>query len=518
MTLVADELTVVNPATTEVVATVPATPPDAVPGLVAEAQRAQERWAAAALGERRELLVAVAELLLDRLDEVADTLVAETGKPRLEAFATDLFPAADSVVWAASNAGRVLAPERIRGLQPILRHKRAWLVYEPLGVIAAITPWNFPFSIPLSAAAFAVAAGNAVVLKPSELTPLSGAAVARLFTDAGAPAGLVQVAQGDGRVGEALSASPLLGKVVFTGSPAAGRSVAAAAGANLVPVTLELGGKDPMLVLDDADLDRAVAGALWGGFVNAGQVCAGVERIYVDRTVYEPFVDGLARRAAQLRPGDEVGPLISEGQRARVEELVADAVARGAEARAGARAPVMERTGWFYEPTVLVNVPPDARIDREEIFGPVVTVAPVAGDDEAVAAANDSAYGLSASVWTRDPRRAARVGRRLVAGSVWHNDVSYSYGVSQASWGGRKSSGFGRTHSRHGLYDLSAIRFVDRDAGRVPVPWWYPYEERSIEGFRGAIRVLYRHGARAKVGAAWRDRRGLAALGRRYLG
>jgi succinate-semialdehyde dehydrogenase/glutarate-semialdehyde dehydrogenase len=261
-------------------------------------------------------------------------------------------------------------------------------------------------------------------------------------------------------------------------------------------VTLELGGKDPMIVLDDADLDRAVDGALWASFMNSGQVCSGVERIYVERSLYEPFVEELARRAAQL----ELAPLISEEQRARVDDLVTDAVTRGARALS---APA----------TVLVDVPRDARIRQEEIFGPVVTVDRAADDDDAVRKANDTAYALGASVWTRDAARAQRIAAKLRAGTVWHNDHAYSYAAAQAAWGGRGESGFGRTHGAAGLRDLTATKIVDRDSGRVPVPWWFPYDEGTADAFRGALTALY---ARPRLRSVWDERRALLALARRY--
>jgi succinate-semialdehyde dehydrogenase/glutarate-semialdehyde dehydrogenase len=505
------ELRVVNPATLEVVATVPVTPVAAVPELVAEARLAGADWRRSSFADRKRLLLRVAQVLLERVDELADTVVAETGKPRVEAFTTEAFVAADSLLWLAANAERVLAPERVRMGQPHLWQKRGRFLYEPRGVIVAIAPWNFPFAIPFSQAAAAVAAGNAVVVKPSELTPLSGASVERLFAEAGAPAGLVRVAQGAGDVGEALvRARP--DRVVFTGSPEVGRLVAAAAGERLVPVTLELGGKDAMVVLDDADLERAVDGALWASFFNAGQVCSGVERIVVHSRLYDSFVDELARRAGELRLGEDVGPLVSEDQRARVEGLVDDALAAGATARVGAHTP--ERVGWFYEPTVLTGVPRGAAIEREEIFGPVVTVAQADNVRDLVRLANDSAYGLGASVWTRDADRAARVAGELEAGTVWHNDHAYSYAAAQAAWGGRKQSGFGRTHSKHGLYELVHVKFVDRDGGRVPVPWWFPYDERAADAFRGYLRVL---AGPDRLRTAWRERSALLHLARRYV-
>ncbi|MFL5947801.1 MAG: aldehyde dehydrogenase family protein [Gaiellaceae bacterium] len=417
----------------------------------------------------------------------------------------------------------MLRPERLRFPQRHLRHKRGRLLYEPLGVVGLISPWNFPLGIPLTQAAFAIAAGNAVVLKPSELTPLSGAWVERLFREAGAPEGLVRVVQGRAETGEALARAPGIAKIVFTGSAAVGRLVAAAAGERLRPVTLELGGKDPMLVFEDADLDRAVAGALWGSFSNCGQVCSGVERIYVARPLHEAFVEELARRARRLRlgRGDEfetdLGPLIAEDRRAHVEELVEDAVGRGAQLRTGGRRAHVGLPGWFYEPTVLSGVEREARIEQEEIFGPVVTVESFRNEDEAVRLANGSSFGLGASVWTRDLERAQRLAPRLDAGSVWTNDVAYSYGAGQASWGGTKESGFGRTHSKHGLYELSRVKYADLDRGRVPVPWWYPYDEGVVEGFAGVIELLYGDGLPRKLASAWAHRRGLWQLGRRYL-
>jgi succinate-semialdehyde dehydrogenase/glutarate-semialdehyde dehydrogenase len=501
------ELRVVNPATLELVGTVMTTDTAAVQEIVSEAKLAQEAWGETSLEGRRALLVRVAGAVLDRADEIAATVVAETGKPRVEAFTTELFPALDALVWLAKQAPALLAPERVGYPQLHLKHKRASLHYEPIGVVGVIAPWNFPFAIPFTQVAYALAAGNSVVLKPSELTPFSGALVAELFAEAGAP---VRIAQGDGAVGEALVKARGLGKVLFTGSAEVGRLVAADAGKRLVPVTLELGGKDPMLVLDDADLGRAVDGALWGAFMNCGQACSGVERIYVQGALYEPFVEELARKAREL----DLGPLISEEQRDKVSGLVEDAVSQGARALVGAHAPA--RKGWFYDPTVLVDVPHDARIERDETFGPVVTVSRVADDAQAIRAANDSAFALGASVWTRDEERAQRAAHRLRAGTVWHNDHAYSYASSQATWGGRGESGFGRTHSKHGLYDLTSPKFVDRDSGRVPVPWWFPYDERAADAFRGVLGVLYSDGLRTRARAAWRERRALLALAKRY--
>jgi acyl-CoA reductase-like NAD-dependent aldehyde dehydrogenase len=524
MLVVEGELRSLNPATLEVVGSVRTTDHAALEEIVARAREAQARWAETSLDERRRLVLDAARVLLERMDEVAALVTAETGKPLVESYTAELLVSVENARWVAANAPRVLRVERTPFPQLYLKHKRGFLVYEPLGAVAVISPWNFPLAIPFTQAVAAVAAGNSVVVKPSEVTPLSGAWVERAFVEAGAPDRLVQTAHGSGdEVGDALVRTPGLAKVFFTGSTEVGRRIGVACAELLRPVTLELGGKDPMLVLGDADLTRAVDGAVWGAFSNCGQVCAGVERIYVARERYDEFVDALARRAGELRlgrgddPATELGPLVSEDQRARVEDLVAEARERGAEAVCGGRRAEVSLPGWFYEPTVLAGGDGSARLEREEVFGPVVTVAPFADEDEAVALANSTPFGLGASVWTRDLERARRLAARLEAGSVWTNDVAYSYGAGQASWGGVKESGFGRTHSKHGLYACTEVKFVDSDRGRVPVPWWFPYGPPTADAFRGALGVLYGDGVGARARAAWRHRRGLAHLARRYL-
>jgi acyl-CoA reductase-like NAD-dependent aldehyde dehydrogenase len=513
-----------NPATLLPIGAVPITEPAGVAEAVDQAQFAQRAWAERPFAERSRLLRSVAAALLASVDGVAAAIVAETGKPVVEALTTEVFVALDNLVWLARNLSRVLRPERLALRQAYVLQKRASLRYEPIGVVGIVSPWNFPFSIPFTQAATAVAAGNAVVVKPSELTPHSGAWVEELFRGAGAPPGLVRVVQGDGETtGDALVGSTGIARIVFTGSGEVGRAVAERAAPRLCPVTLELGGKDPMLVLADADLDRTIEGALWGSFSNCGQICSGIERIYVEGDLYEPFAAGLARRASELRlgagedPETDIGPLISERQRAKVEELVSDAVAGGAEVLTGGARPDIDLPGWFHEPTVLAGEPSSARLRREEIFGPVVTVVRIENVADGIRRANDSPYGLGASVWTKNKSAASAAAAQLEAGSVWMNDVAYSYGTCQAPWGGRKASGYGRTHSKHGLYDLSHVKFVDSDSGRLSPAWWFPYGDRAADGFRGVLKSLYSDGARARAGQAWRHRGGLSVVVRRSL-
>jgi acyl-CoA reductase-like NAD-dependent aldehyde dehydrogenase len=492
------ELVSVNPATLQAVGTVPRTEPDDVSHLVAEARAAQEQWATLDLSARAGVLARAARVVRAHADAIADQIVAETAKPRTEAIANELYTAVDHATWLAKHAPRILSDERVRFSQLHLKTKKAWLVHEPLGVVAVISPWNIPFAIPFTQVATAVAAGNGVLLKPSELTPLTGAWVARVFEEAGVPAGLVQVAHGSGELGEAIVAEPGIAKVFFTGSVGVGRSVAAAAGARGIPVVLELGGKDPMVVFADADVDRAVDGALFASFVNAGQACVSAERIYVEQSLVEEFTQRLTARASELRLGADVGPLISERQRDTVERI------------SGARR--ADRKGWFVEPTVIRGALPD-----EEIFGPVVTVEAFDGEDDAVRCANDTEFGLAASVWSRDLAKADRVARRIDAGMVWVNDFGYSFTIGQASWGGVKSSGFGRTASKHGLYGCVQIKYLDSDRGRLRPAWWFPYDEPTERALRSLLDVLY--GTRPeRVRAAWRARRDLVHAAKRSLG
>jgi acyl-CoA reductase-like NAD-dependent aldehyde dehydrogenase len=497
-TAASGDLVSVNPATLEQVGSVRRTEPAEVAGLVTEAAAAQRAWWAAGPQRRARVLGEAGRVLRARADEIVATVSAETGKPGTESLTQDLYPAVDHAAWLARHAAAVLRDERVRFPQLHLKTKKAWLLYEPLGVVAAITPWNIPFGIPFTEVATALAAGNAIVLKPSDLTPLAGAWVARVLEEAGAPKGLVQTAQGGAVVGEALVADERIAKVFFTGSVGVGRAIAEAAGARGCPVVLELGGRDPMVVFADADVDRAVEGAAFSSFINGGQACVSAERIYVERSLYAEFAERLRERAAELRLGEEVGPLISERQRDTVEELTG--------------APRAEREGWFLRPTVI-----EGELADREIFGPVVTVQPFDGEDEAVRLANETVFGLGASVWTRDRGRAGRVSRRIDAGMVWVNDFGYSFTIGQAAWGGVKGSGFGRTNSRHGLYECVRVKYVDWDAGRLRPPWWFPYDARTEQALRALVDVLY--GSRAqRLQATWRHRRELVHVVRRSLG
>jgi acyl-CoA reductase-like NAD-dependent aldehyde dehydrogenase len=492
-----DQLESFNPATGERLGGVHVTPPEEVQAVVDAVAKVQPFWAQLRLDDRARYLERAAQVLIDESDEIRDLIVREQGKPRNEAFAMEVLPTIDALTWIARAGQEILADEKIPMPQVFLKTKSSAFTYEPLGVMGVISPWNYPWSIPFGEVALALMAGNGVVLKPASLTPLIGERIGRVFDRAGVPEGLVRVIHGPG-TGSALVNSSVA-KVFFTGSVETGRGVAEECAKRLKGSVLELGGKDPMLVLADANVDHAIAGALWGGFANAGQTCSGIERVYVTREVADRFIEGVVSGAEQLRVGDplswdtEIGPMVSRDQFDTVSELVDDAIANGATLRCGGPAdpPAGFEAGAFYAPTVLTGVTHEMRIMREEIFGPVLPIITVDSEDEAVTLANDSEFGLGASVWTSDRARGERIAREIESGMVWINDHMFSHGACQCSWGGIKSSGLGRTHSKFGLYECVNIKLRVWEGSAVKNAWWHPYDATLGKALRQSAKILY---------------------------
>jgi acyl-CoA reductase-like NAD-dependent aldehyde dehydrogenase len=511
-----------SPATGERLGAVPTLAPDEVQGVVDSVAEVQPFWAQLPLSDRARYMRRTAQVIIDNLDELTALLSQEQGKPRNEAYTMELVPTIDALHWIGDNGPKILSDERIRYSQPYFLGKRSWFSYDPLGVVGVIAPWNYPWSIPFGEVAIALMCGNGVVLKPASLTPLIGQWIQWVFERAGLPDGIVRAVHGGGAVGNALVESSVA-KVFFTGSVEVGRTVGAACAERVKGSVLELGGKDPMLVLADAPLDNAVAGCLWGGFANAGQTCSGIERVYVVREVAERFTRAVVEAASRLRVGDpqswdvEVGPMVSDEQFEIVRELVDDAVASGATLECGGPVEVDGMSGRFFAPAVLTGVTHDMRIMRDEIFGPVVPIVTVADEEEAIALANDSEFGLGASVWTTDRDRGRRIARRIEAGSVWINDHMYSHGAMQCSWGGVKNSGVGRSHSRFGFYECVNVKHVAWEPSRLRNFWWHPYDESLGRAVHATAQLLY--GRDDDKRAALRDGAGpLIRLGRRMLG
>jgi acyl-CoA reductase-like NAD-dependent aldehyde dehydrogenase len=510
-----------NPTTGERIGSVPTVQPGDVQAIVNDVATVQPFWAQLPIADRGRYMKRTAQAIIDSLDELTTLLTREQGKPRNESYSMELLPTIDALHWIADAGAEILADERVS--HPIfLKQKRAAFAYEPLGVVGVISPWNYPWSIPFGEVAIAVMCGNGVVLKPAPLTPLIADRIQWVFERAGVPEGLVRVIHGGGDVGQALVESSAA-KVFFTGSVAVGRRVGAACAERLKDSVLELGGKDPMIVLADANLPNAISGALWGGFANAGQTCAGIERVYVMRDVADRFVEGVVSEAEKLTVGDpmewetEVGPMVWRDQFELVRELVDDAVASGATMHCGG--PV-EVAGYpeaaFFAPTVLTGVTHEMRIMREEIFGPVLPIVTVDSEEEAIGLANDSEFGLGASVWTLDRARGDRIARRIESGMVWLNDHMYSHGACSCSWGGVKDSGLGRSHSKFGFYECVNIKLLAWEPSRTRNFWWHPYDEALGKAMHAAAQLLYGRDA-DKAGALRRGAVPLAKVARKTL-
>jgi acyl-CoA reductase-like NAD-dependent aldehyde dehydrogenase len=486
----------VDPATGKVIERIATTPLSAIPEAFKMAAQAQVGWGARPLRERCAMLRRLRDVIFERREDIAEMVVRETGKPRAEAILAEILLALDTADFLARQAPRWLGPERVPHHNIAMKAKSGWLEFCPQGVVAIISPWNYPFSIPMAEIIPALVAGNAVLLKPSELTPATGALIGEIINQAGFPSGLLQVIQGDGSVGAALiEAGPA--KVFFTGSVTTGRRIAGACASKLIPSVLELGGKDAMIVLADADLDVASSAAVWGGFTNCGQACLSVERIYVEQPVAERFSQLCVEKTKKLRlgapsePDADLGPMIRLRQLEKVEQQLREATERGATILTGGGRRV-DLGPNFIEPAVVTLVDHSMQLMREETFGPVIAIRAVASGDEAVELANDSPFGLSASVWTGNMRRGREVASRIRVGSVMINDVASYYGISEAPHGGPGASGWGRTHSRFGLLEMVQVKYVDVD--RLPSmrkPWWYGYSSRFTAGAASLVEGLF---------------------------
>jgi succinate-semialdehyde dehydrogenase/glutarate-semialdehyde dehydrogenase len=480
-----------DPATGEEIGRVPLTLPEEVARAVDRARAAQTAWARTSFRARGQIILRARKIILKELEEIALLISRETGKPVAEGIAMEMAPALDLMQYFARQTETMLQRERINiGLYGWMG-RASYLVYKPVGVVGIISPWNFPWATPLAEVVMAVMAGNAVALKPSELTPLTALKIKDVLERAGLSEGLLQVVTGDGSTGAALIGAGV-DKIMFTGSVTTGRRVAEAAANYLIPVVLELGGKDPMIVLEDAHIENAARGAVWGAFANCGQSCAAVERCYVQESIAQKFTDAVVAEVKRLQQsGDkqgDLGPMSSEQQLRTVERHVYEATSHGAVALTGGER-TSDAAGPFFPPTVLTNVNHEMDVMRAETFGPVLPIMTFRSDDEAVRLANDSVYGLTASVWTNDLARGKRIAEQIEAGTVMINEVLYVHAVGQTPWGGVKQSGFGRTHGRAGLLELVNAQHIHINRfPSVPDMWWFNYTPSAGKLFRSLAR------------------------------
>jgi len=493
-----------NPATLELVQELPVTSPADVAAAVARGRQAQSTWQRTSFTERARLFFRLRDMLLDDGDKLADILTSETGRPRAEVYSNEIFYLCDAIGAWSKNSEGYLRRRKITPSFPLVKAKKLYSTYAPLGVIGIISPWNFPLTLTLGEALPALMAGNAVVVKPSELTPLSAIFGADLAARAGFPKDLLQVVVGDGDTGEALVDHADM--IAFTGSVETGKKVMHRATDRLIPVSLELGGKDPMIVLKDADLDRAAGACVWGSLMNSGQACTSIERVYVEAPVYATFVEKIVSRVKAIRQGQsadevDIGCMTSEAQFNKVAAQVDEACAKGAEALAGGRRNP-NLPGYYYEPTVLVNVDHSMKIMTEETFGPVIPIMRVTNADEGVRLANDSRYGLSASIFSGDKTAAAGLADKLDSGAVCVNDSLVNFIVLEAPMGGRKDSGYGYRHSAEGIRKYCRQKTILTDRFGLKAEFaWYPTTQKKAQQVRHLLNLLCHSGWTHKLRA-----------------
>jgi len=492
----------VNPRTGEQLAEVPATTKAEVLDSVAVARKVAPEWAALDARGRAHILKAVRHNIYSHLDEIVETISLECGKPRAEALSAEVLQAVVSWLYLERTAHRHLREERLGGPIGYALGLPTKAQYRPYGVVGAITPWNYPFGLALAALGPALFAGNTVVLKPSEVTPGVGEIVRSILEPL--PVGVATVVQGAGNVGAALVDAPC-DKICFIGSPETGRKIAAAAAQHLTPVVMELGGKDAAIVCADADLDLASSGILWGAFVNAGQTCAAIERIYVVDSVADEFSGLLLDKLGRLRQGasdSDVGSLTFKKQWDSVARHVSDAIGKGARLLAGGpdAGPENKNGSLWYAPTVVDGVSEDMEAMKHETFGPLVPIIRVQDEDEAIRRANEESFNLTASVWTRSGRRGVALAGRVKAGAVAVNAHGESWGAVWAPWGGVGESGYGRLNGRLGLHEFVYSVTIGRNATPgIKRLWWFPYDDATEDAFRHSIGALAAPGLKEKL-------------------
>ena len=466
-----------------------------VQAALLRAKAALPAWAAKSLKERADILRNAVKILLARQDEVMDLVVKETGKARTDALSMEVYSVADAWTYYAKHAKAFLGEEKRKVPGVLGLTKKMTISYKPLGVVGIIVPWNGPVVLGAVPAGQALLAGNAVLLKGSEVTPYSTKLVADILHEAGVPKDIIIPLLGDGQTGADLVESGVQ-KIAFTGSVRTGRIVAESCARQLIPCSLELGGKDAMIVCDDASMERAVAGAVLGSCMNTGHYCCGTERIYVMDSIYDEFLAKTVEATKELRQGshlgfdEDVGAVFWERQMTIIEDHVEDARSNGATIHCGGRRNP-ELAGLYYEPTVITGINHDMKIMKEETFGPVICIQKVSSVEEALKLANDSEYGLNGNVWTKDVNKGLDIARRIETGGASVNDIAITYGVPAAPFGGVKHSGVGHVNSISGIRGYAHAQPIVTDKSTKPMPNSYPYSTKTADGMRKFMEILW---------------------------
>jgi acyl-CoA reductase-like NAD-dependent aldehyde dehydrogenase len=471
---------VIAPALGEQIGEISETPISQVDSFFQKGRNAFLQWSTLTVGQRINYLRKLKEIMVDQMEEVAKTVADDTGKVITEALVADIMPTLDGIDHICKHGEKILSRQKVK-TPLLLIGKKSFIEYMPRGVALIISPWNYPLQLAMVPMISALASGNTVILKPSEVTPLVGKCIEDLFAKAGFPEGVVQVAHGGKEVGAAFTN----GKpdyIFFTGSVRTGKIIQEVAAKDLIPTTLELGGKDPMIVFADAHLERAAKGAAWAAFTNSGQVCMSAERLYVEKTIYPEFLSLLKNEIASLKQGTDedadVGSMTFPAQIQIVKGQLDDALSKGARLETGLP-PEEWKKGMFLPLTLVTNVNHQMKIIQEESFGPILPIIPFESEQEAISLANDSVYGLNASVWTKDKEKARRIASKLVSGAVVINDAIITIANHGLPFGGTKQSGIGRYHGEAGLRIFCHEKAIVEDNGRKKSEiHWYPYREK----------------------------------------
>jgi len=480
MEAIQEKLKIIAPATGEQIGEVLETPVSQVDSFYQKGRTAFKQWSSLTVAERGKYLSLLKEIMVEQMEEIAKTVAADTGKVVTEALVADIMPTLDSIDHILKHGEEVLQRQKVK-TPLLLIGKKSFVEYMPRGVVLIISPWNYPLQLAMVPMISALASGNTVILKPSEVTPLVGKCIEELFSKAGFPIGVVQVAHGGKEVGAAFTN----GKpdyIFFTGSVRTGKVIQQVAAKELIPTTLELGGKDPMIVFADAHLERAAKGAAWAAFTNSGQVCMSAERLYVEKTIYPAFLSLLKKEILTLKQGtdedSDVGSMTFPAQKEIVKDQLVEALKSGAKLETGLL-PEQWGDGMFLPLTIVSNVNHEMKLIQEESFGPLLPIIPFESEEEVIRLANDTVYGLNASVWTKDRDKARRVASQLVSGAVVINDAIISIANHGLPFGGAKQSGIGRYHGDAGLRIFCHEKAIIEDNGRKKTEiHWYPYQDK----------------------------------------
>ena len=494
-----------NPATGEQIGESKLHTLDDLTRMMNESRSAQKDWQKLSVKERGSKILKIKDYLVDNLDSLSKTISDDNGKVRFDALATEVFPAIMATKYYVKNAPKFLKERRIPSSSIVLINKRSRIRYEPFGVVCIISPWNYPFAIPYSEVIMALIAGNGVILKTATETQMVGQALRDAISSADLPKGLFQFINLPGRIAGDGFLKTGIDKLFFTGSVPVGKLLTKQASETLTPVSLELGGNDAMLVCEDADLDRAVNGAVWAGFSNTGQSCGGVERIYIHQNIYEKFMSALKIKIEALRVGapsdydTDVGAMTTEKQVNTVKLHLDDALNNGAILFAESKAE--DNSKNILTPKVITNVNHNMLMMKEETFGPLLGVMKVEDMNEAIELANDSSLGLTGSVWSKNHKKGIQIARNIKAGTITINDHLMSHGLAETSWGGFKESGIGRTHGLLGLMEMVEPHHIVNDIlpGVKKNIWWHPYNKDLYEGMKSIIYLFYGNGISMRI-------------------